>query len=71
MAQYVLFVVTGIGIIRGCFEGIERIKEQKREMKMDKKYIKELEVEIIRLKREMKICGVYLDKSNIEIFNKK
>ena len=38
---------------------------------MDKEYIKELEEEIIRLKREMKICGVYSNKNDIEIFNKK
>ena len=71
MSHYVLFVITGISTIKGCFKGIDHWKETKREMKRDKERINELEEEIIRLKRELQICGVYTDKSDIEIFNKK
>ncbi len=71
MSHYVLFVITGITTVKGCFEGINRWKETIREMKRDKERINELEEEIVRLKRELRICGVYTDKTDIEIFNKK
>lgn len=71
MSHYALFIITSMGILKGSFKSIEWLKENKKERERDKEYIKELEEEIIRLRREMRICGVYSDKSNIEIFNKK
>lgn len=71
MSHYTLFVISGISIIKGTLFGIHYYKDIQKEIKMDKEYIKELEEEIIRLKREMKICGVYSNKNDIEIFNKK
>lgn len=71
MSHYALFIMTSMGILKSGFLSIEWLKENKKERERDKEYIKELEEEIIRLKREMRICGVYSDKSNIEIFNKK
>lgn len=71
MSHYALFIITSMGILKGSFTSIEWLKENKKERERDKEYIKELEEEIIRLRREMRICGVYSDKSNIEIFNKK
>lgn len=71
MYQYVLFVITSISMVKGCFEGVDKWKKTKQEMKRDKQRINELEEEIIRLKRELRICGIYTDKSDIEIFNKK
>jgi hypothetical protein len=62
MSQYVLFVISGITTINGCFKGIDWYKEMKREKQKDKEYIKELEEEIIRLKREIHIVEFYKDK---------
>ena len=55
MSHYTLFVISGISIIKGTLFGIHYYKDIQKEIKMDKEYIKELEEEIIRLKREMKI----------------
>jgi len=71
MAQYILFVISGISVIKSTLFVIHSYKDIKNEVRMNKVYIKDLEEEIIRLKREMKICGVYSDKIDIEIFNKK